>query len=467
MKLWYTNNSPFTSDTPHSDSRSDFSAYATSSSTTTWCHLEIYPHSQLDWPSTPKWHWLETVCTVARLGGLGITLPSAYADWDFEASLRVTSPLRDLLRTQDHVYSFAALDSQMSARADICRERRQQVTLEADSLRDDLTPTLQRAMNLARERGSSSWLTSLPIKEHGFCLHKSAFVDALALRYGWAPSRTPTTCACGASFSVEHVLSCPKGGFPSIRHNELRDLTASLLTEVCNDVCVKPTLQPITTEVMTRHTANTTEGARLDIAVNGFWGGRYERSFLDVRVFNPYATSNRNTSIEKCFKKHEQEKKRAYEQRILDVEHASFTLLVFSASGGLSKEATTFYKRLASLLADQWDQPYSTTMNWLRCTLSFCLLRSSIQCIRGARSSIGRFAKAVSPVDLVTAGPLLRWPSMPPCANVPLQPLSSVVYRGTWRGEKSEYGIRICYFHNAWCPPRDLIHIHTQSFGIT
>ena len=47
-----------------------------------------------------------------------------------------------------------------------------------------------------------------------------------------------------------------------------------------------------------------------------------------------------------------------------------------------------------------WDQPYSTTLNWLRCTLSFCLLRSSIQCIRDARSSISRFAKAVSPVDL-------------------------------------------------------------------
>ena len=42
-------------------------------------------------------------------------------------------------------------------------------------------------------------------------------------------------------------------------------------------------------------------------------------------VYKPYASSNRNTSIEKCFKKHEQEKKRAYEQRIIDVEHASFT----------------------------------------------------------------------------------------------------------------------------------------------
>ena len=49
-----------------------------------------------------------------RLGGVGITPPSAYADRDFEASLRVTSPLRDLLRTQDNVYSFAALKGSKS-----------------------------------------------------------------------------------------------------------------------------------------------------------------------------------------------------------------------------------------------------------------------------------------------------------------------------------------------------------------
>ena len=38
-------------------------------------------------------------------------------------------------------------------------------------------------------------------------------------------------------------------------------------------------------------------------------------------------------------------------------------VLVLSASGGFAKEATNFYKRLASLLADKWDQPYSKTMN--------------------------------------------------------------------------------------------------------
>ena len=40
------------------------------------------------------------------------------------------------------------------------------------------------------------------------------------------------------------------------------------------------------------------------------------------------------------YRKHKLEKKRAYEQRIIEVEHASFTPIVLSASGGLAKGAT-------------------------------------------------------------------------------------------------------------------------------
>jgi len=76
-------------------------------------------------------------------------------------------------------------------------------------------------------------------------IHKSAFQDALPLRYCWPPLCTPALCACGSSFSVEHVLSCPKGGLPSLRHNEIRDLTATLPTEIYHQVCVVPELQPV------------------------------------------------------------------------------------------------------------------------------------------------------------------------------------------------------------------------------
>ena len=263
--------------------------------------------------------------------------------------------------------------------------------------------SLQRAMDLAQEKGASSWLTSLPIGEFGFSLHKSAFRDAIALRYGWTPLNIPTHCACGAPFSVQHALSCPKGGFPTLRHNEVRDLTAKLMSEVCHNMCIEPHLQPLTGEALNGATAIVTDGARLDVAANGFWGGQHERAFFDIRVFNPHAQSNRQ-SISSCYRKHESIKKRAYEQRVREIEHGSFTPLVLSLTGGMGPAASVCYKRLASMLAQKRDQTYSSTIAWLRCALSFALLRSSIQCIRGARSAAGRAVREhLPPVDLVSS----------------------------------------------------------------
>ena len=258
-------------------------------------------------------------------------------------------------------------------------------------------------MSLTQEKGSSSWLSALPIEEYSFFLHKGAFLDALALIHDWHTAQTPSQCACGANFSIEHALSCPKGGFPSIRHNEIRDLTASLMTEVCNDVQLEPDLHPLTEEQLTYTTANVEDGARLDTATNGFWGGRYERTFTDVRIFNPHTPSNRNSDLATCYQKHERSKKRAYEQRVREVEHASFTPLVLSASGGMAREATNFYKNLASKLATKWNQPYSTTISWLHSCLTFLLLQSAIQCIRGSRSSQGHACKVLPQIDLVTS----------------------------------------------------------------
>ncbi len=290
----------------------------------------------------------------------------------------------------------------MLAKAEVRKQNRDRIDERANLLQQAAAPSLQRIIDLAQEKGASSWLTTLPIAEFGFNLHKGAFVDALALRYGWPPPRTPATCACGARFSVEHALSCPKGALPIIRHNEIRDLTASLLTEVCHDVRTEPDLQPLSNEIMSAATSNTSTGARLDVAANGFWGSRFERAYLDVRVFNPFAPSNQQSSISACYRSHENMKKRSYEQRIREVEHATFTPLVLSATGGMARQATTFYKRLASLLAAKHDQPYGPTVNWLRCRLSFSLLRSAIQCIRGARSSCGH-AVSTPPIDLAIA----------------------------------------------------------------
>ena len=78
-----------------------------------------------------------------------------------------------------------------------------------------------------------------------------------------ADGNLPSKCDCGNRFTVEHALSCAKGSFPSIRHNEIRDLMANLLTEVCSEVCIEPNLQPTTTDQLSGPTANSQDGARL------------------------------------------------------------------------------------------------------------------------------------------------------------------------------------------------------------
>lgn len=142
-------------------------------------------------------------------------------------------------------------------------------------------PLFRRSVDLASEKGASNWLTVLPIEEHGFLLPKRAFIDAVALRYNWPLSNCPSHCVCGAVFSVSHMLSCPTGGFPSIRHNEVRDITAQLLTEVCHNVTVEPHLDEVTSEQFRHRSAIRGSEARLDIAANGVWGSRFERAFFD------------------------------------------------------------------------------------------------------------------------------------------------------------------------------------------
>ena len=177
------------------------------------------------------------------------------------------------------------------------------------------------------------------------------------------------------------------------------------MTEVCSQVATEPELQPVPLDGLSLSTANIQERARLDIAMNGFWGGRSERPFVDVRIFNPFAPSNITTSLSACYRKHENIKKRprAYGQYITEIERASCwcTPVILSATGGLAHEATFFYKRLSSLLAQKWDDEYSIVMGWLRCSLSFSLLRLAIQCIRGARSTIGHYIAAPPPMDIV------------------------------------------------------------------
>ena len=179
------------------------------------------------------------------------------------------------------------------------------------------------------------------------------------------------------------------------------------MSEVCPNVATEPTLQPVSNERFVHRSANTESGARLDVRAQGFWGIHHQQAYFDVRVFNPLAATNRQSTLSTCFKSHDREKRRVYEQRVREVERASFTPLVFSALGGMSRPTEITYKRLASLLADKKDQFYNSVISLIRCRLSFSLLRSAIMCLRGSRSTAGHPLKDF---DFVLAGAEGRLP---------------------------------------------------------
>ena len=158
------------------------------------------------------------------------------------------------------------------------------------------------------------------------------------------------------------------------------------MKEVCTDVRTEPELQPLTGEVFNRATTITTYEARLDIEARGFLECRQKCTMFDVGVFNPYADSYRHALLPMLYRRQELLKRNAYEEHVRQVERATFVPLVFTASRSASPAATVVLKRLAARLAEARGLSYSTVMGWLRCRLSFCLLRCAVICFLGPRS---------------------------------------------------------------------------------
>ena len=221
----------------------------------------------------------------AQLGGLGLINPAASEKEQGAIAQQISAPLVDPITNQDH-------------QLDDCHSVQQSIKRRAPSKRErpktsnpNLPFLLQRSMELVKVKGASTRLTALPIEENGFALHKASFKHSFSFRYGWPFQNSPSNCFCAQPFTVEHALTCKTGGFPAVRQNEVRDITAMLLTEVCHGVTTEPHLQPLSGECLPHHLAITEDGARLDVAMYEFWGGRFEKA-VDVRVFNPSAQSN-------------------------------------------------------------------------------------------------------------------------------------------------------------------------------
>ena len=279
-------------------------------------------------------------------GGLGIPVLREEAPQQHAASKLITTPHVQSIIAQSTSLPESAEDlkkQQRSLKEAITRSKIENIDAELPS---DLLPHVTQA----RDKGASSWLNALPLKDQGLVLNKQEFRDSLRLRYNLPLVDLPSHCTCGSAFSVNHALSCKKGGFVAQRHDNLRDLFTTLLNKVCNNVQSEPHLIPLDNESFDLRSTITSSDARLDIKAGGFWT-RGVTAFFDVRVTHVNSASNQNKSTATIFRDQENEKKRKYQQRVLNVEMGTFTPLVFGTNGGMGLESQNFLKNLANRLS--------------------------------------------------------------------------------------------------------------------
>ena len=68
-------------------------------------------------------------------------------------------------------------------------------------------------------------------------------------------------------------------------------------------------------------------------------------------------------------KRHEKEKKRRYNNRVMNIKHGTFTPLVFFVSGSVVKECSIFHKHMAQKIANKTGERYEEAMSIITCTL--------------------------------------------------------------------------------------------------
>ena len=86
-----------------------------------------------------------------------------------------------------------------------------------------LTEAQQRPIEFKHPFGSQHFR----LNKLCYVITRNLFCDLIRLRYGWNLTRILRRCECGSNLTIEHALSCKKGGFVSLRHYHLRNISSS------------------------------------------------------------------------------------------------------------------------------------------------------------------------------------------------------------------------------------------------
>ena len=146
-----------------------------------------------------------------------------------------------------------------------------------------------------------------------------------------------------------------------------------------------PLLHPVVNKNGYLKSTNLQNDAQLDVRARGFWRDG-QNAFFDVRVTNADSTSQQTTSLKSVLRNHKMAKKREYNRRVMEVEHGSFTPLIFTTTGVMGHECSIFHKTLAEKISLKKNERYEDIIRYLRVRFSFLALKATLLCLRGSRA---------------------------------------------------------------------------------
>ena len=118
----------------------------------------------------------------ARLGGLGIQIPTEESDFEYQNSTLMTSQLTEAIFQQRCLLQIDK-EAQSKAVTDLSGRKTEKHNKTKELLKSRISEADSKMLELASEKGASIWLTTLPLANYGFRLNKQQFIDAICLLY--------------------------------------------------------------------------------------------------------------------------------------------------------------------------------------------------------------------------------------------------------------------------------------------
>ncbi len=339
--------------------------------------------------------------------GLALPNPTTSTESNYEASTLVCSHIVAAFRGIEEFQSEEHESVRRSVLKELTKRKTTQLDETLDSILSGLPCDTRRTIRRGKETGL--WLTTLPSTVNGTELSAQEFRDQLLLRYARSPGDLPSQCdGCGQAFSVQHAMTCKKGGLVIIRHNEIGDELADIASKALTPSAVRdePTIYPhgcasenvkkaqetpsASKSPIVRPKSLSCDEDRGDLLIQGLWA-RGTDCIIDVRVTDLDCKSNRSKDPHKVLAQHEQAKKKKYLEACTE-QRRHFSPFAVSTDGVIGKEARALLWRLLALLADKWDQPYSVACGYVNACMSIAIAQATHLCLRGSRVPTGKMS---------------------------------------------------------------------------